>query len=102
MEVLHPALGSKPVRLAQNKALLGCDALALSPNDSPWVAAFGSNENPIFSSSGQFITGLTQWTWWRPWGQAFAAKGSTGGSAFYESNASDGTIVRINIDTKGN
>ena len=102
MEVLHPQPGSVPVRLTRHPSLLGCDAIALSPGDDPWVAAFSSNENPIFSPSGMFFTGLTQYPWYRPWGQAFAAKGPTGGPAFYESNAADGSIVRINISAQGN
>ena len=102
MEVLHPQPGSVPVRFTRHPSLLGCDAIALSPGDDPWVAAFSSNENPIFSASGMFFTGLTQYPWYRPWGQAFASKGPTGGPAFYESNAADGSIVRINIDSYGN
>ncbi|MDP9025703.1 MAG: hypothetical protein M3N13_10060 [Candidatus Eremiobacteraeota bacterium] len=102
MEILHPTVGSTPTRLAQHPSLLGCAAIALGPSDDPWVASYSANENPIFSSSGQFITGLTQWPWWGPWGQAFATKGATGGPAFYESNATDGTIVRINISSSGN
>ena len=102
MEVLHPQPGSLPRRLAKHPSLRGCDAIALSPGDDPWVASFSSNENPIFGPAGAFFTGLTQYPWYRPWGQAFASKGPTGGPAFYESNAADGSIVRINIDYQGN
>ncbi|MEO9263003.1 MAG: hypothetical protein ABI282_02850, partial [Candidatus Baltobacteraceae bacterium] len=102
IEVLHPTVGAVPMRLAQHKSLRGCDALALSPGDDPWVAAFSANDNPIFTSSGMFVTALTQYPWYRPFGQAFSPIGPTGGSAFYESNAADGSIVRINVDTSFN
>lgn len=102
MEVLHPQIGSVPLRLAKHPALLGCAALALSPGDDAWAAAFASNENPIFGPAGKFFTGLTQYPWYRPWGQAYASKGPTGGPAFYESNAADGSLVRIDISAQGN
>src|ERR1700680_1658909 len=44
---LHPHPNAAPLRIAQNAALLGCDALALAPTDTIWAAAFAANDNPI-------------------------------------------------------
>ena len=95
---LHPVAGSSPTRIAQHSSLLGCDALALAPNDNIWLAAVNANDNPIFSPSGTFVTALSGGPWHAPFGEAFApARDKHGNPAFYESNASDGSIVRINI-----
>jgi hypothetical protein len=96
---LHPQPGSTPIRVAQHASLLGCNALALAPNDNIWAAAFGANDNPIFAPDGTFVTALAGGPWHRPFGQAFApAHDEHGTPAFYESNAADGSIVRININ----
>ncbi len=93
---LHPNVGAKPYRIAQNAALNGCAALALDPGDNPWAAAYSANDNPFFDSNGNLISTLKSYPWSHPWGQAYSPKGATGGSAFYVSQA-DGSIVRINI-----
>jgi len=95
---LHPLAGSTPTRVAQHSSLLGCDALALAPNDNIWLAAFNANDNPIFTPSGTLVNTLSSGPWHGPFGEAFApARDKHSNAAFYESNASDGSIVRINI-----
>ena len=95
---LHPHAGALTRFIAQDPSLLGCNALALAPNDSIWAAAFAANDNPIFSPSGSLVTTLSGGPWHHPFGQTFAAHaGPFGSAAFYESNAADGSIVRINL-----
>lgn len=95
---LHPHPGSNPVRIAALPELLGCDAIALAPNDNVWAAAFAANDNPIVSPSGALLTSLPGGPWHGPFGQTFAPhSGPFGVAAFYESNAGDGSIVRIDI-----
>lgn len=93
---LHPAKGSKAVHLSQNAALLGCDALALSPDDTVWAAAMTANDNPILSSNGKLLFDIFGKPFSQPWGQAYAAPPS-GSPAFYETNAATGSVVRINL-----
>jgi hypothetical protein len=92
---LHPVPGSTPTLIAADPTtLLGCNALALAPNDTIWAAAFAANGNPIFSSSGSLVTNLTGTPLNHPFGQTFAQP-KKGSPVFYESNAGDGSIVRI-------
>jgi hypothetical protein len=93
---LHPMPGSKPVLVSSDKTLLGCDALALSPNDVIWAAAFSANDNPVISSSGTLIENIKGKPFDRPFGQIFAQP-TSGSPAFYETNAGNGTVVRINL-----
>jgi len=103
IEVLHPTPGSKPHRLAQSPALDGCAAIALgNPGDNIWAAAYSANDNPILSPTGQLFTPLTNPLWEGPFGQSFSATpGPFGNAAFYETNAQNGTLVRINITNAG-
>jgi hypothetical protein len=96
---LHPAPGSKPLLVAADKkTLLGCNALALSPGNFIWAAAFASNSNPILDSNGKLVQNITGKPLDRPFGQIYApAKTAKTGAAFYESNAGNGTIVRFNL-----
>ncbi len=95
---LHPVPGSKPVDIATNSTLNGCDALAASPNGAIWLAAFSANDNPIFSSNGALLTTLGQFTWHHPFGQAFVPPvNSISVPAFYVSNAGDGSLVRVYV-----
>ncbi|TAM78397.1 hypothetical protein EPN44_01015 [bacterium] len=95
---LHPRAGSSPRRVAQDSSLLGCTELALAPNGNIWASAFAANDNPIFTPSGTLVTTLPGGPWHGPFGQTFAPHGgSFGSAAFYESNAGDGSIVRIGI-----
>ncbi|BDE07902.1 hypothetical protein WPS_31780 [Vulcanimicrobium alpinum] len=100
IEALHPVPGSTPLHIAQNAALLGCDALALSSGDGIWAAAFGANDNPIVSATGALVTAIASGPWHHPWGQAFSATAGPFGAsgAFYASNAGDGSIVRIDLN----
>jgi hypothetical protein len=91
---LHPKPGSKPVLVSSSKTLVGCDALALGPFDDIWAAAFTANDNPVISAQDSLEANLKGKPYDRPFGQIFAQPKS-GTPAFYESNAGDGTIVRI-------
>jgi hypothetical protein len=102
IEVLHPVPGSQPQRLVQDERLTGCSALAVGPADDPWAAAFIANDEPIYDASGEFEVALSGKDYAQPWGQAFSGtKGPFGIAAFYETNAFDGSIVRIAITKKG-
>lgn len=97
---LHPTAGSTPLHITANNDLLGCDALALAPNDNIWSADFSANNNPITSPAGVELTTLSNGPWHNPFGEAFAPATSRNGNhaAFYVSNAGDGSIVRVNIN----
>jgi hypothetical protein len=102
IEVLAPTPGSTPVRLTADQRITGCSALAMGSNDAPWLAAFTANLNPIVSSSGNVVDTLNSYPWTQPWGQTFSpTAGPYGAGAFYESNADDGSIVRIDLASKG-
>ncbi len=96
---LHPHPGATTTRIAQDSSLLGCTEIALAPDDTIWASAFAANDNPLVSPSGTVLTTLPGGPWHGPFGQTFAPNpGPFGGAAFYESNAGDGSIVRININ----
>ncbi len=95
---LHPVPGASPLHVAGDPSLLGCTELALGPTDGIWAAAFAADDNPIFSPGGTLLTTLPGGPWVQPFGQAFgppAVPRSLG--TFYESNAGNGSIVRISI-----
>lgn len=99
---LHPKVGSKPLLIAQDPSLVGCDALALGPTDVSWAAAFSANDNPLVSPAGTVLTTLTFGPWRGPFGEAFSPNpGPFGKAAFYVTNAGDGSIVRVNILSAG-
>jgi len=99
---LRPHAGATPTRIAQNAGLKGCNALALGPTDNIWSAAFVANDNPIVSPAGAFLTAIPTGPWHGPFGQAFSPRnGPFGNGAFYESNAGDGSIVRVNLTAHG-
>jgi hypothetical protein len=94
---LHPKPGSKPsLVIGDKKLLLGCDALALAPDDTIWAADFGANDNPVISANGSLMTNITGPPLDRPFGQIFAQP-LHASPAFYESNAADGSVERINL-----
>jgi hypothetical protein len=93
---LHPKPGSKPLLVSDSKTLTGCAALALGPADDIWAAAFKSNDNPVLSATGKLEVNIKGKPFDHPWGQAFVQPKS-GSPAFYESNAGNGEIVRINL-----
>ncbi|HMD01364.1 MAG TPA: hypothetical protein VKG44_00235 [Candidatus Baltobacteraceae bacterium] len=95
---LHPVPGATPLHIAGAPSLLGCNALALGPTDNIWAAAFAANDNPIVTPGGVVATTLPGGPWRHPFGEIFAWRAAPGSlGAFYESNAADGTIVRITI-----
>lgn len=102
VEDLKPMPGSKPVRIAQSSSLAGCNSLAVNPTKGfIWAAAYTANDNPVVTPTGSVTTSVTSsYMWNEPWGQVFGspteAMGSTATapSAFYVSDAGDGSIVQ--------
>ena len=122
IEDLKPTAGSKPVRVAQDPSLQGCDALAF--NDAKgaiWAAAYTANDNPIISDTGTILSTLAPvaasgstpasgYAWKQPWGQIYAsptngAAGTAAPTAFYvtDANVSAGTgdLIQANITANG-
>jgi hypothetical protein len=94
---LHPKPGSTPMLVSDDKkVLLGCSSLALGPADDIWATAFAADDNPVLSAAGKLEANIKGKKFDHPWGQIYAAPIS-GNPAFYESNAGNGTIVRINL-----
>lgn len=94
---LHPMPGSKPTLVYGNKKILkGCNALALAPGNFIWAADFGANDNPIIQPNGKLLMNIKGSFLDRPFGQAYAQP-TAGDTAFYESNAGNGTIVRFDV-----
>jgi hypothetical protein len=96
---LHPKEGSNPIHVSSDSTLKGCDALALSPDDTIWAAAMVANDNPVLDASGNLIQNIKGKPFKQPWGQVFAQPMS-GSPAFYATNAGTGTVVRINLGSK--
>ena len=110
---LHPGSNSQPYHIAQSADLLGCDALAMLPDDSISAAAWASNLNPLVSATGTVGTPFAGDTFNGPWGEAFVAATASQPAALYVSSApgnngvvagagsstSPGTINRISLDT---
>jgi hypothetical protein len=102
IEVLHAAVGSTPTRFVQDSNLKGCAALAMGPTGNPWATGNIANLAPFYDPTGLLISTLGQETWHGPWGEAFASTaGVFGVAAFYVSNSTDGSIVRVNIAAGG-
>ncbi len=103
IEILHPTPGSNPMRLVADPTLTGCNALAFSSGgDFPWASVLDANDNPVFTQSGKLAFNISGAPLGAPWGQTFSSHpGVRGVAAFYESNAFDGSIVRINITKQG-
>ncbi len=93
---LHPKPDSKPLLVSSSKTLLGCDALALGSDDTIWAAAFSANDNPVISTTGTLEANIKGKPFDRPFGQIYAQPKS-GSPVFYETNAADGTLVRVNL-----
>lgn len=108
VEDLKPMAGAMPVRLAQSSLLQGCDALAVNPGGLYiWAAAYTANDNPVVTPTGAVSTAATSgYTWTQPWGQIYgsptpaAGSTATAPSAFYISNAMDGSIVQALVSAK--
>jgi len=93
---LHPAPSSTPKHVSGIKSLHGCDALALDGSDIVWAAAMVANDNPVIDASGKLIDDIKGKPFSQPWGQVFAQP-TSGSPAFYETNAGNGSVVRINL-----
>ena len=93
---LHNKPGSKPISVSSIKSLKGCDALALGGNDTIWAASMVANDNPVIDTMGGLIQNIKGKPFKQPWGQAFATP-TSGAPAFYETNAGNGSVVRINL-----
>jgi hypothetical protein len=96
---LRPVPKSKPVHIASNKTLVGCDALALDPGDTIWAAVMVANDNPVIDPGGALVTNIAGRPFNQPWGQIYAQPKSAP-AVFYETNAGNGTVVRINLGAK--
>ncbi|HLI96295.1 MAG TPA: hypothetical protein VKT72_09420 [Candidatus Baltobacteraceae bacterium] len=95
---LHPVAGSTPTHITNAKDLLGCNAIAMAPNDIIWPADFGANNAPLVGPHGAILTTLSQFPWKHPFGEAFVPPiNAQSWPAFYISNAGDGTLVRVTI-----
>jgi hypothetical protein len=103
---LHPGTGSTPYRIAQSADLMGCNALAMLPDDSISAAAWGPtvNPSPLVSAGGGIGTPFSSDTFAQPWGEAYVGATTTQPAAIYVSNApggtinAGGTIDRITLD----
>ena len=93
---IHPQPGSKPAHVSSIKSLKGCDAVALGSDDTIWAASMVANDNPVIAATGDLIQNIKGKPFSQPWGQIFAAP-SSGSPAFYETNAGNGSVVRINL-----
>ena len=94
---LHPTAGSMPYRIAQSADLEGCNALAMLPDDSISVAAYGSNENPLVTAAGVVNMPFSSDTFAHPWGEAYVAANGSNPAALYVSNV-DGSIDRMTLN----
>lgn len=95
---LHPSPGSTPTHVSSIKPLKGCDAISLDVDDTIWAASMVANDNPVLDPSGKLISDIKGKPFSQPWGQILAVNDA--GSAFYETNAGTGSVVRINIGSK--
>ena len=93
---LHPVPSSAPTHVSGIKALHGCDALAIDGADIIWAAVMVANDNPVLDADGKLIDNIKGKPFSQPWGQVYAQPAS-GAPAFYETNAGNGSIVRINL-----
>ncbi|MBV8197320.1 MAG: hypothetical protein JO263_04240 [Candidatus Eremiobacteraeota bacterium] len=96
---LHPNEHATPVHVSASEALVGCDALALASDDTIWASAMVDNDNPILDTNGRLIANISGKPFDQPWGQVFAQPAAAA-PAFYETNAGDGSVLRINLGSK--
>ncbi|HEY1869136.1 MAG TPA: hypothetical protein VGG70_12640 [Candidatus Cybelea sp.] len=93
---LHPMPNSKPKHVSAIKSLHGCDALALDESDIIWASVMVANDNPVIDANGKLIQNIKGKPFSQPWGQIYAQT-TSGTPAFYETNAGNGSVVRINL-----
>jgi hypothetical protein len=96
---LHPVPNSSPLHVSSDKTLLGCDAIALGSDDTGWAASMVANDNPVIDVNGKLIVNISGKPFTQPWGQIFAQP-KTAAAVFYETNAGNGSVVRINLGSK--
>ena len=97
IEILHPTPGSTPTRMVEDPNLKGCAALAVASDDAPWAAAFSSNLAPFYAQTGKLVSTLSAGPWNGPWGETFAPGFGSSAASYVTSNATSGTIVRVNV-----
>lgn len=97
IEILHPAPGSTPTRMVQDPNLKGCAAVAVATDDAPWAAAYSSNLAPFYTASGTLVSTLAAGPWAGPWGEIFAPAVGGAAASYVTSNATNGSIVKVNV-----
>ena len=97
IEILHPTPGSMPTRMVEDPNLKGCAALAVATDDAPWAAAYSSNLAPFYGPTGGLVSTLATGPWSGPWGETFASGVGSTAASYVTSNATSGTIVRVNV-----
>jgi hypothetical protein len=95
---LHPVPKSDPIHVSSIEPLKGCNALAIDADDTVWASVMVANDNPVVAPTGKLLTNIKGKPFNQPWGQVLARHKSR--SAFYETNAGTGSVVRINLGTK--
>ncbi len=97
IEILHPVAGSKPTRMVQDPNLKGCAAVSIGSDEGPWAAAYSSNLAPFYTSAGVLKSTLSAGPWAGPWGEIFAQPAGAAVGTYVTSNATSGSIVRVDI-----
>jgi hypothetical protein len=95
---LHPTAGAMPYSIARSAQLLGCESLAMLPDDSISAAAWGANLNPLVVPNGTVNNPFAADTFDGPWGEAYVAAAGAAPAALYVSNAHSGAIDRITLN----
>jgi hypothetical protein len=94
---LHPTPGATPYRIAQSADLMGCNALAMLPDDSISASAYSANQNPLVTAGGVVTAPFASDSFVHPWGEAYVPTQGQNAAALYVSDVS-GTIVRITLN----
>ncbi len=98
---LHPTPGAnpngKPYGIAQDTALLGCNALAVLADDSIAAAAFSANQVPLVSAAGSVATPFAGDGVNSPWGLTYVAASGGKSAALYVADIG-GSIDRIELN----
>ncbi len=93
---LNPKPGSSPVPIFHGGALLGCTENVLTSDDAIWATAFVAPDVAVVSPAGMLVDRLSGPPFTAPFGIALATdRDAAGNAVFYESDASDGTVVRV-------
>jgi len=102
LEALAPVAGSKPATFAQNAAVKGCAAVALTGSNEAWGAGFGAKSVTLFDQTGAFSQAVKNAAIVAPFGETYAKISAFGSSAYPElvvfaGDASTGSILRIDV-----